>query len=214
VYDLVPLGELLDSMGPGVKSSINSATQFYLDAKQQHWQALSKCPPSCNKHGTCPKGGSSCKCPNFPCTKPFLGRMCSGGGEALACLMSYSVAPHPWTDHAGSGKLLHSLAPGTSELAFTYVEAHSEGRVGSDRVNRSQTTNSTMPFHFYMTMEVSCYRHNNGSLQTKAHAFDRTGHTQTQVGPTVNKGCSEQKWKPDTSPAAGLTSQISTCCFP
>jgi hypothetical protein len=85
VYEVVPLSELLDGLNESIKESIEEATEIYMAWKQSHWTALSKCPPGCNGHGTCPKGGGACKCPNFPCAAPFLGRMCSQGGAPMAC---------------------------------------------------------------------------------------------------------------------------------
>jgi hypothetical protein len=213
-YQLVPLGEVLDSLGADMKRSIQDATDNYITAKAKRWQALSKCPVSCNKHGTCKKGGYSCKCPDFPCAKPFAGRMCSGGGTAIACpigSVSFSVAPHPWTNHAGSGKLLLPFKPGSTQVAFTYTEAHSahDGSGG----HGSLTTNSTVPFHFSVTMTVSCIRKSDGSMYSQAHALDRTGHSSIQVGPTVKSGCSTQSWK-RVAVTDDLTSQISKCCFP
>ena len=98
-YGTMPISQLLAESAATkgdlkLQTSMAAAVQKNIAMRTRQWEAVDKCPPSCNGRGHCTKPAEACTCTQTPPPKgsscvtgdPFVGRMCSGGsGDATHC---------------------------------------------------------------------------------------------------------------------------------
>jgi hypothetical protein len=107
-YKLLAQSELLNRMDPDIKKALDDATSMYIHAKQKQWDAVNKCPTSCNDRGNCTKGSDKCDCRVQSCS---IGRMCSAIGAAVPSCGGITWGKAGCNDDA-SGTVKTPMKPG------------------------------------------------------------------------------------------------------
>jgi len=95
-YGTMPISQLLAESAATkgdlkLQTSMAAAVQKNIAMRTRQWEAVDKCPPSCNGRGHCTKPAEACTCTQTPPPKgsscvtgdPFVGRMCSGGSGRI-----------------------------------------------------------------------------------------------------------------------------------